>query len=166
MRATSLFDACSVIDFGVVSRIDLLAQHYAGSLVAAHVQARELGTGLAKGKPDLCSYDGSIWLATVELAAEEIRDADAITLRLGQRHRGEAESIAICLRRGYTFISNDRDALLAAVRRGVRIADTAMVLSGFVADAVLTLHDARALARAMTAKQRGVREGDVLEHYE
>jgi predicted nucleic acid-binding protein len=159
-----VLDANVLIDFSTVGAISILAEFFGGrASVLAHVRRVELAKGLIRGLPDPCLLGGHLWITEIDdLDLDEFRLAGDIVLRLGTRHRGEAESIAVCKHRSRVFCGHDTDAIKQAARNGVDVATTTTIVNAMVAHRVLAYERARTLAHDLANHRSAVDPREIL----
>jgi predicted nucleic acid-binding protein len=155
-----IVDACTLKNFTVVRRLDILETHLgqrarwtqAIQREAARLQVPAidwLGTAISVGDD-----------ITVLLEVDKIRRglgatrADSATL-----HLGEAEAIYYLetQRPAWTFVSDDRPAVDFAIRRGLNAIDTPAVLAACYTRDQIGCPGAFELIRQMAQAERGVR---------
>jgi predicted nucleic acid-binding protein len=156
------FDANVLLDFCHAGAIDVLIDAFGPRAhVAEHVRHVELGKGKRNGLPDPCVVAGTAWVTTVDdLDTDEYQLTDDLTLRLGEHHRGEAQTIAICYYRRLVFVTRDGKALRAAANRGISVPTTTGVLNELLRTGTREASEVLAIAEAMHS--RGVIPGDVI----
>lgn len=152
-----VFDANVLLDFSEAGAVHVLARLFGtGAHVAEHVRTVELSKGVLKGRPDPCIVGGSCWVTIVtDIDTNEYQLTEDLVLRLGEQHRGEAQSIALCYYRRLVFVTRDGKALRAAANRGIAVTTTTGILNEAIRHAELSADDALAIARRMEG--RGVR---------
>jgi len=100
--------------------------------------------------------DGDIWPEIIELDSDEFQVSQAIELRLGSRHRGEADSIAAASSRGIAICTRDADARREANRIGVATLKTIDLLNHFIGGRACSFERALEVASAMVTQGRAV----------
>jgi|SRR5215204_2795668 len=132
-----IFDACTLENFAVVGRLDLLQALYQDRSTWTDGTELEVRRGAAE-RPHLQALIGAAWLGT-PLAADEplaIQQIDRIRRSLGgspglpTQHLGEAQAIhhVSTVESGAIFATDDRDAYNLAKRRGMNVLDTPDIL--------------------------------------
>lgn len=89
----------------------------------------------------------------VAMAPDEIEDYEALRLQ-GKVSTADAELIAICRRRGWTYVAMDRVALRCAEEHGVRTLDLQALLKAIVEAELLDRDGLRALIERMEKEDR------------
>jgi predicted nucleic acid-binding protein len=155
-----IVDACTLQNFSVIGRLDILKQHFAHR--AGWTQAIQREAGQLRVPP----VD---WLGTPLSAGDDIATliaVDMIRRGLGATltdpatlHLGEAEAIHLLETHHptWTFVSDDQPAVDFALKRGLNAVDTQAVLADCYAQGEIACPDAFELLRQMAAEGRGVR---------
>ena len=155
-----IVDACTLKNFSVVDRIDILEAYFSGRAWWTEAIAREAGR---LGLPPL-DWPGPAMSPGDDIAAligvDEIRRglgatrADPATL-----HLGEAEAIYVLERShpDWTFVSDDQPAIDFARRRGLSTLDTEAVLATCYEHGRIGCPEAFDLLTSMAGMGRGVR---------
>ena len=153
---TRLVDTTIVSNFAAVGRLDLLRSVLGTANIADSVLT-ELHYGAEQGYAFLSDIDEEVapggrrgWLTVVSLEDETERSFyDSLPRRL---HPGEAMSLAIARRRGWTLFTDDRAARVRARRWGIRVGGTISLLLEIVEREYLSLNEANALLQDMVAR--------------
>jgi hypothetical protein len=156
------FDSNVLLDFLHGDAIGILAATYgAGARVVKHICDHEFSKGRLKGLADPTIFDGCVWPTIIDdLDTNEYRMADDLTLRLGVRHRGEAETIAISFYRKLPFISRDIAALKIAYNRGIVVKTTTTLLNELLTSGGAS--HVRIAELAQRLRPRGINPDDIL----
>lgn len=160
-----LFDACTLENFVVVGRLDLLQTLYEGKCGWTDGIEMDIRRGLAE-RPHLQPLIGAAWLGT-PIAADDplaVQRIDRIRRGLGgspglpMQHLGEAQTIYHlgAVEPTAIFATDDRDAYNTAQRRGIHVIDTSEILGKCYEAAMLGCPDAYELLHKMAAAGRGV----------
>lgn len=160
-----LLDACSLENFAVVKRLDLLQQLFEGRASWTSAVEREVMRGFGQ-RPYLEPLVGAAWLGEPidfdEPAA--IHSIERIRLALGGsrsqpfQHLGEAQAIYYLDVTGPsgTLATDDRAAYALAQRRGLSVIDTPEILSRCYQTRLASCPDAFDLVCEMADSGRGV----------
>jgi predicted nucleic acid-binding protein len=153
-------DACTLKNFSVVSRMDVLEKHFTSRARWTEAIQREAGR---LGLPTLD------WLGQALSAGEDIEaliGVDEIRRGLGATradpatlHLGEAEAIYVLERYhpDWTFVSDDQPAIDFARRRGLTAIDSEAVLADCYDNGLVGCPEAFDLLNSMAVAGRGVR---------
>jgi predicted nucleic acid-binding protein len=114
-----------ISNFAAIGQLDLLRRLYQELYISLEVYA-EIQTGFDEGylfydvvEQQIFPMTETGWIHLISMTAEqEFRLFGSLPTRL---HPGEASSLAIADHRGWLFLSDDRDARLAATQRGIRV---------------------------------------------
>lgn len=159
-----LFDACTLENFAIVQRLDLLQVLYAERSTWTDGVELEIRRGISD-RPHLQALTGAVWLGD-PVAADDpsaIQQIDRIRRALGgavgapTQHLGEAQSIyhIQTVESTAIFATDDRDAFHTARRRGLRVMDTPDILRECYDAGILGCPDAYELLHKMAAAGRG-----------
>jgi predicted nucleic acid-binding protein len=163
-----IIDACTLRNFAVVGRLDLLELHYGQRTRWTESIKLEITRGL-QAEPSLQDVLDAEWLSDpIEIAGnvQTLQRIERIRRGLGAtrhdpatRHLGEAEVIDYLETRGQTwmFVSDDQPAIDFAKRRGLDAIDTQSVLADCYASEEIGCPEAYNLLLKMQALERGVR---------
>lgn len=155
-----IVDACTLKNFRVVRRLDILE---------THLGQRALWTQAIQREAARLQVPAIDWLGTAISVGDDVTtllEVDKIRRGLGATradsatlHLGEAEAIYYLERQhpAWTFISDDRPAVDFAIRRGLNAIDTPAVLADCYARDQIGCPDAFELIRQMARAERGVR---------
>ena len=158
IQGGAVVDACTLKNFSVVGRMDILEKHFSSRARWTEAIQREAGR---LGLPPLD------WLGPAMSAGEDIKaliGVDEIRRSLGATradpatlHLGEAEAIYVLERyhQDWTFVSDDQSAIDFARRRG--LIDSEAVLADSYASGLVGCPEAFDLLNAMANVGRGVR---------
>jgi predicted nucleic acid-binding protein len=129
-------DNTVLINFAIINRMDLLSRLANGNGRWCATVATECAESARR--PDLAALDGAreIFGEPLFPDAAELQDVRVLRDELAvpgdrpSKHLGEAETIAIIVRRQLVciFVTDDRDAARLATRKGVRAVDTWLLL--------------------------------------
>jgi hypothetical protein len=159
-ESSVIVDACTLQNFSVVGRLDILEQHFANRAGWTEAIQREAGK---------LHVPPVSWLGTPLSAGDDIATliaVDKIRRGLGATqtdpptlHLGEAEAIHLLETHHptWTFVSDDQPAVDFALRRGLNAIDTQVVLADCYVQGEIGCPDAFELLRQMAAEGRGVR---------
>lgn len=156
-----IIDACTLVNFSVVGRMDLLQERFSGHAhwtYAIQHEATRLQVEDTDwlGPPIDVSSDGVIAIIKVEQIRQELgaMSTDPATL-----HLGEAEAIYYIETHesSWAFISDDRSAADYAENRGLEAALSEEVLADSYERGIIRCPDAFELLLRMEAAGRGVR---------
>jgi hypothetical protein len=156
----AIVDACTLKNFSVVDRMDVLEAYFSGRARWTEAIAREAGR---LGLPPLD------WLGPAMSPGEDIAaliGVDEIRRGLGATrtdpatlHLGEAEAIYVLERYhpDWTFVSDDQPAIDFSRRRGLSALDTEAVLTGCYENSQIGCPEAFDPLTSMAGMGRGVR---------
>lgn len=156
----AVVDACTLKNFSLVGRMDVLEKHFNSRARWTEAIQREAGR---LGLPTLD------WLGPAMSAGEDIEaliGVDEIRRGLGATradpatlHLGEAEAIYVLERYhpDWTFVSDDQPAIDFARRRGLTTVDSEAVLAGCYESGLVGCPEAFDLLNSMADAGRGVR---------
>ena len=163
-----IIDACTLENFAVVGRLDLLEVRYGHRARWTETIKLEITRGLS-ADASLQDVLDSTWLGKpIEIAGnvQTLQRIERIRRGLGAtrvdpatKHLGEAEVIDYLDRRQPTwiFISDDQPAVDFAMHRGLNAIDTRRVLADCYASGEIGCPDAYNLILKMQSLGRGVR---------
>jgi len=163
-----IIDACTLVNFAVVGRLDLLEVRYGHRARWTETIRLEITRGL-RAEPLLQDVLSVTWLGTPLPIAGDVQTLqriDRIRRGLGARvgdpatrHLGEAEIIDYLEihEPSWIFVSDDQPSVDLAKRRGLNAIDTQRVLADCYASGEIGCPDAFSLLLEMLAKGRGVR---------
>ncbi|MFD0782794.1 hypothetical protein ACFQZ8_02465 [Micromonospora azadirachtae] len=162
------FDTCTLWNFAVVDRLDLLEIRYGWRARWTETISFEIGEGYRCGEPRLRRVQEALWLGDpVEVDGDRraLREIDLIRQAMGGtsadplKHLGEAEVLYHLQRREPSgiFVTDDRPALDFALRRGIFALDTSQVLAESFSQGEIGCPEAFDLIVEMAANDRGVR---------
>jgi predicted nucleic acid-binding protein len=162
-----IIDTCTLENFAVTSRMDLLKSHYGIRGCWTETIQYEISRGLPS-EPRLQSVLDATWLGEpIELDCdpaalrliEQIRRGLGGTKREALKHLGEAEVIYFLEVHApdWTFVSDDRTAVDFARHRQLNAVDTRQVIADCYSWGEIGCPAAFKLLRAMKAEGRGVR---------
>lgn len=160
-----VFDACTLENFAVVGRVDLLQALYQDRSAWTDGTELEVRRGAAE-RPHLQSLIGDTWLGS-PIAVDEplvIRQIDRIRRSLGgsprlpTQHLGEAQVIyhLTAVERDAIFATDDRDAYNLAIRLGMNVVDTPDILRECFDAGLSGCPESFDLLHKMAAAGRGV----------
>lgn len=169
MAAPAIFDTCSLENFTVVDRLDLLEGRYGHRACWTVTIESEVTRGLRK-EPKLRDVLDAKWLGEPIDIMPDVEGVQAIfnnrralskvpSAMAATEHLGEAEIIYLMEtgHRDWLFITDDQPAKDMAKRRGLRAIDSAEVLADCFAMGEITCPAAYKLLEQMVDKDRGVR---------
>lgn len=163
-----VIDACTLWNFAVVGRLDLLQTRYGHRARWTETIRLELARNV-RAEPLLQQVLTAQWLGVAMSIAADVQTLiriDQIRRGLGattgdpaMKHLGEAEVIHLLETRepSWIFISDDQPAVDLAKRRGLNAIDTQRVLADCYESGEIGCPDAYDLLLEMQAKGRGVR---------
>jgi predicted nucleic acid-binding protein len=155
-----IVDACTLKNFSVVGRMDVLEKHFNNCARWTDAIQREAGR---LGLPPLD------WLGPAMSPGQDIEaliGVDEIRRGLGATradpatlHLGEAEAIYVLERyhSGWTFVSDDQPAIDFARRRGLTAIDSEALLADCYESGLVSCPEAFDLLKSMADAGRGVR---------
>lgn len=155
-----IVDACTLKNFSVVNRLDILEQYFSKRTLWTPAIQREAG------RLQVPAID---WLNTSISAADDLDTliaVDRIRRGLGATqadpatlHLGEAEAIHIIetQHRSWTFVSDDQPAVDFAVKRGLKAYDTHDLLADCYTQGLIGCPEAFEVLLQMVEAGRGVR---------
>lgn len=163
-------DNTVLINFAIVRRLDLLEGHLRGRGRWVEAIAFEASRS-ARYYPDLSNIPAAGWLGDPIVIdhPEDVQAVDRIRrLTFGgshsqpRKHLGESQSLWLLKERrsefaGAWWVSDDTDALDAALAAGITTRETIDIVRGVVADGDLTSQQAFELMQAMEAAGRSLR---------
>lgn len=141
-----VMDTTILSNFAHVERVELLGILFAHSALMAPTVRRELLSGETGGHIPACDWN---WVETAILTPEE-EDVAASYLRV--LDAGEAECLALAVKRSATLISDDFAARRLAQAMGIHVSGTLGVLLRLIHDNQITLQEADALLARMIQK--------------
>jgi predicted nucleic acid-binding protein len=169
VAAMAIFDTCSLANFAVVDRLDLLDVRYGHRACWTSTIQSEIMRGLRK-VPKLQAVLDAKWLGDPIDVAPDIAGMQAIFLNrralskvpsrmAATEHLGEAEIIHLMEDRhsDWVFITDDQPAKDLAKRRGLQALDSADVLAECFAMREVGCPEAFNLLERMADENRGVR---------
>jgi predicted nucleic acid-binding protein len=160
-----IFDACTLENFAVVGRLDLLQALYQDRSAWTDGTELEVRRGVAE-RPHLQALIGSTWLGP-PIAADEplaLQKIDRIRRSLGgsprlpTQHLGEAQIIHHIsnVESSAIFATDDRDAYNLAQRRGMNVVETPDILRECFDAGLSGCPESFDLLHKMAAAGRGV----------
>lgn len=163
-----IIDTCTLENFAVVGRLDLLEIRYGNRVRWTETIKFEITRGV-RAEPLLRDVLNATWLgAPLQVAGDvqTLQRIERIRRGLGAKlgdpatlHLGEAEVIDYLETRepSWIFVSDDQPSVDLAKRRGLNALDTQRVLADCYASAEIGCPDAYNLLLKMQALGRGVR---------
>lgn len=162
------FDTCTLWNFAVVDRLDLLATRYGWRARWTETVSFEVDEAVRFGEISLRRVQEATWLGepvAVDGDRRALREIELVRQAMGGtnadplKHLGEAEILYHLQRREPSgiFVTDDRPALDFARRRGTFALDTSQVLAECFAEHEIGCPAAYDLMLEMVAKDRGVR---------
>jgi len=145
---TFLFETTVLSAFALVGRLDLLEARYSSRACWVDAVHAEVLAGIGE-HPSLGDVLVSAWLGPpIEVFA--VAEIERVRQRLGagrhnRRHLGEAASIVVARREGWTLACDDFDAGRVARDEGLPVVTTPMILRALVRHGQLTAGEASGL---------------------
>lgn len=143
MTPPILLDNTILTNFALVNRVDLVFKLWGTNCTTTTAVMTEYQTGVTSG---LLPANAWIRLIPLMLDETETRFATSLPPRLGA---GERTCIAVAVHRKALFVSDDRDARLAAKKNGIPVTGTLGVLASCVHEGYISLSEGNFLLTQM-----------------
>ena len=145
-----ILDNTAVSNFSAIERMDVLRERYGGRLLLTREVLLEAEKGPRPGAIRRAIEEG--WVEVRRLYADSEEHDVFVELRARGFGLGEASSIAVCSTgETWVFVSDDLDARLEAMQRGVEVVGTYGILAREVAEDRMSLEEGNVLLRQMIA---------------
>jgi predicted nucleic acid-binding protein len=148
-----VFDSCVLSNFALAKAIPVLERLYSRSAFVTDFVAAEIMRGIQKGYAGLECIKSSLQAGRIrETVLETDAEKDLFEKSSVSLGLGEASSIAVAKKRGWTFASDDRLARKEASSIGVRLTGTIGILVKAIKIKHLTIKEADEVLAVMIEK--------------
>ena len=149
-----VFNTTALSNFGAVGRLDLLASRYGGNAHTTAEVVDELRRGVKAGYahlgPLLKEIEDLGHNAWIDVLMPESVEEHLLRADFDDRlDAGEASCLALAVRRGLTFVTDDLAARQLAMDRGVLVTGTLGILVALVRERSLSLVEANTMLADM-----------------